>query len=53
VDALVEEALVEGYGGGIWWRDLVEALVEAWVKGYGEGIWWREMVEALVEGYGG
>jgi hypothetical protein len=43
-EALVE-ALVEGFGGGIWWRDF-----------NGGGIWWREMVEELVEaleGYGG
>ena len=58
--------MVETFGGGIWWREIVEALMEALVEGYmvegfsgginggrvGEGIWWREMVEALVERYG-
>jgi len=32
------EVLVKGYGGGIWWRDMVE--------GFGGGIWWREMARS-------
>ena len=42
--------MVEGFGGGIWWREIVEVLVETLVEGFGGGIWWREMMEALVEG---
>jgi len=57
---------VEGFGGGIWWKNTVEALVEEFdagkrwrrwerdtVEGFGRGIQWRKMVEALVERFGG
>ena len=51
---------METFGGGIWWREIVEALVEALVEGYGGGIKYVEVIgggkwwmEALVEGYGG
>ena len=53
------EVLVEGFGGGIWWRcwwqlggSWKRQIVEASVEGFGGGIWWRKMVEALVEGSG-
>jgi len=39
--------VVEGNGGGIWWRDMVEGLIR-WrdlVEGFGGGIWWRDLVE--------
>ena len=41
------DALVEGFGEWIWWRDLVTG------GGVGGGIWWRYLVEVfiyLVEG---
>jgi hypothetical protein len=44
------DLLVEGYGGGIWWREMMEALVGEFKR------WWKTvdaLMEALVEGYGG
>jgi hypothetical protein len=38
-----------GVDGGIWRREIAEALVEE----LGGRIWWREVVEALVEEFGG
>jgi hypothetical protein len=39
---------VERFGGGICWREMVDALVE----GYGGGIWWRRSWRNLVTGGG-
>ena len=39
-----EEVMVEGYGGGIWWRDMVE--------GYGGGIWWKGLGEDVAKKIG-
>ena len=40
VNALVE-ALVEGFGGGVWWREMLEALVEEFDGGNRWTRWWR------------
>jgi len=37
----------KGVSGGIWWRKMVDALVEAFVE-----IWRRDLVKAFVEGFG-
>jgi hypothetical protein len=50
----------ESANGGIWWRDLVEALVATWREleeansgGIGRRIWWRDLVEENGGGIGG
>jgi hypothetical protein len=59
-------ALVEGYGGGIWlrnlveefgggirWRDFVEGNGGGVVGGVGGGIWWMCWWRDLLEGFVG
>jgi hypothetical protein len=49
---------VEGFGGGIRCRDLVEGFSvgkwwRRWWRDLVEGFWWREMVEGFSGGVGG
>jgi hypothetical protein len=45
------EASVEGFGGGKWWREMVEGNGRG--VGGGIGKWWRRWWRDLVEGFGG